>query len=266
MRRAAALAVLLALAPAVVSAAETARQILDRRKALSDGPQRWTDRREQLTMALIDAHGGRRDRALTRWERKQGAETKTLVFFEQPAEVKGTGFLSVTKPGQPAEQWMYLPDLRRVRQITARARGESFVGTDLTYHDLDVIQQLGDWTEAQAASTLRGEETVEGVACWVIALAPTAEDEPYKRVVLWLGKDDLVPRRLELFTDPDAEPTKRIAQRDVRVVGKVPVPYAIDVATPAKGSHTEIRSREVAFDEGLSDDVFTQATLERGAP
>ena len=119
---------------------------------------------------------------------------------------------------------------------------------------------------SSTTSTLRGEETVDGVACWVITLAPSAEDEPYKRIVLWLGKDDLVPRKLEFFTDPDAEPAKRIAQRDVRVVGKVPVPWAIDVATPAKGSHTEIRSSEVAFDEGLADDVFTQATLERGAP
>jgi outer membrane lipoprotein-sorting protein len=266
MRRAAALAVLLLLTPGLAPGAETARQILDRRKALTDGPQHWTDRRETLTMALLDGRGGRRERGLTRWERHDGDVTRTLVFFAQPAEVKGTGFLAFVKTGQPAEQWIYLPELRRIRQITARARGESFVGTDLTYHDLDVIQQLGDWTEAQAASTLRGEETIDGVPCWVIGLAPTAEDEPYKRIVLWLGKDDLVPRRLELFTEPDGEPAKRIDQRDVRVVGTVPVPFAIDVATPARGSHTEIRSSEVVFDEGLPDDFFTQATLERGAP
>jgi hypothetical protein len=55
--------------------------------------------------------------------------------------VKGTGFLAFTHKGRPADQWLYLPELKRVRQITARRRKESFVGTDLSYHDLDLIQE-----------------------------------------------------------------------------------------------------------------------------
>jgi Outer membrane lipoprotein-sorting protein len=66
---------------------------------------------------------------------------KAILFFLAPAEVKGTGFLAFTHKGRPADQWLYLPELKRVRQITARRRKESFVGTDLSYHDLDLIQE-----------------------------------------------------------------------------------------------------------------------------
>jgi len=249
------------------SAAETARQILDRRKALDDGPRHWTDRTERIAMKIVDGHGGERSRGLTRWERREPESlTRTLVFFDAPAEVKGTGFLAVTQPGKPADQWLWLPELKRVRQIAARARGESFVGSDFTYHDLDVIQQIGDWTEAEAHSSLQGEEAVDGVPCWAIVLAPQAADETYKKVVVWLAKDDLVPRQLAFYEDPAAEPTRRIEQRDVRLVGAVPVAHTVEVQTPAKGSHTTIASSDVAFDQHLPEDLFTEAQLERGAP
>jgi hypothetical protein len=271
MRRLVPLVVVLAvLAPLArpASAAETARQILDRRKALDDGPRHWTDRTEKIAMTIVAAHGGERTRGLTRWERRDpGDVTRTLVFFDAPAEVKGTGFLSVTRPGTPADQWLWLPELKRVRQIAARARNESFVGSDFTYHDLDVIQHIGDWTEDEAHSSLQREEAVDGVACWVIGLAPQASDEAYKKIVVWLGKDDLVPRRLAFYEDPGAgDPTRRIVQRDVRNVGAIPVPHTVEVETPAKGSHTTIVSSDVAFDQHLPDDLFTEAQLERGAP
>ena len=60
--------------------------------------------------------------------RMPGDERQSIVFFEAPAEVKGTGFLAYTHKSRPAEQWLYLPALQRVRQISRRSRNESFVG------------------------------------------------------------------------------------------------------------------------------------------
>src|SRR6185295_14573913 len=116
----------------------------------------------------------------------------TILFFLTPAEVKGTAFLAFTHKGRSADQWLYLPALKRVRQITASSRGESFVGTDLSYHDLDLVQEMPSWTEADARSSLRGEEAIDGTPTHAIELVPQREDIGYKRVVVWLGKDDLV--------------------------------------------------------------------------
>jgi outer membrane lipoprotein-sorting protein len=266
MRCSRALTVLLLLAALLPAAngAETARQILDRRKALDDTTRKWSDRQERLRMTITDARGGERRRALMLYERRlPGDERKTIVFFEAPAEVKGTGFLAFAHPGRPAEQWLYLPELQRVRQITPRSRTESFVGSDLSYQDLDIIQEMGTWSEADAASSLRGEESVDGVPTHVIELQPKREDVGYRRIVIWLGRDDLVPRRLEFFGD-GAEPVKRIAQRDIAMVGSIPVARQMAVETPARGSRTTIDSSDAAFDTGLEDDLFTQRALERG--
>jgi outer membrane lipoprotein-sorting protein len=243
---------------------ETAREILDRRKALEDTTRHWKDRHERMKFHIVDRRGGERQRELELYERREpGDEYKSIVFFLAPAEVKGTSFLAHTHKGRPADQWLYLPELQRVRQITARTRNESFVGTDLSYHDLDVIQEMPSWSEADARSRLRGEEDVDGTASHVIELAPQREDIGYRRIVIWLGKADLVPRRLEFYADGDV-PKKRVRQAEIRMVGAIPVPHLIEVETPAASTRTRIEIADVQFDQGLEPDLFTQRALERG--
>src|SRR5438034_11347731 len=187
LRPAATLMLLVGLAGAA-RAAETARQILDRRKALDDTTRHWDDRHQKMKLTIVDRRGGERVRELELFDRREpGDEQKTILFFLAPAEVKGTGFLALTHKGRPADQWLYLPELQRVRQITARTRNESFVGTDLSYHDLDLIQEMPSWSEADATSKLRADETLSGVTTHVIELTPQREDIGYHRIVLWLG-------------------------------------------------------------------------------
>jgi hypothetical protein len=252
------------VAMAGVASGETARDILDRRKALDDTTRHWDDRHQRMKLRIVDKRGGERTRELDLYERREPAdEQKAILFFLSPAEVKGTGFLAYTHKGRPADQWLYLPELKRVRQITARTRKESFVGTDLSYHDLDLIQEMVSWSENDAASSLRGEETIGGTACHVIELAPKREDIAYKKIVLWLGKDDVVPRQLEFYED-GAEPKKRLAQGEVRAVGAIPVAHRIEVKTLAAGTRTDIDISDVQFNQKLDPDLFTQRALERG--
>src|SRR5436853_4739390 len=142
--------------------AETAREILDRRKALDDTTRHWDDRHQKMKLTIYDKRGGERVREMDIYDRREpGDEQKTILFFLAPAEVKGTGFLAFTHKGRAADQWLYLPELQRVRQITARTRNESFMGTDLSYHDLDIVQEMVSWAEGDARSSLRGEESLD---------------------------------------------------------------------------------------------------------
>ena len=263
MRPAVTLMLLVGLAGAA-RAAETARQILDRRKALDDTTRHWDDRHQKMKLTILDRRGGERVREIELFDRREpGDEQKTILFFLAPAEVKGTGFLAFTHKGRAADQWLYLPELQRVRQITARTRNESFMGTDLSYHDLDLIQEMTSWTETDARSSLRGEETVEGTPTYAIELVPRREDIGYRKLVLWLGREDLLPHRLEFYED-GSEPRKRMTQGDVRSIGAIPVAHHVDAATLAAGSHTAIEITDVQFNQKLDAELFSQRYLERG--
>lgn len=264
-----------------VSAVESARQILDRRKALDETTRHWDDRQQRMKLTIADHRGSERVRELDLYERKYpGDEQKAIVFLLAPAELKGTGFLGFTHRGRSADQWLYLPELKRVRQITADTRNESFIGTDFTYHDLDLLAEMPSWSEEDASSSVRGEEAIDGILCHVIELAAHREDIGYKHIVLWLGRDDLIPRQVEFNEQPpsrvatllqtirggsdDAAPKKRVRQGEVHLVGAIPVAHRVTVETPAAGTQTKIEITDVKFNQGLDDDLFSKRHLELG--
>lgn len=279
MTRRAVAALILGLSVAgAAQAAETARQILDRERALENGERRWGDRHERLQMAVIDPQRAPRELQLDLFDKKYPrGEQRTMVYVSAPDTVKGTAFLAITHADRAADQWLYLPSSQRARRIGGEVRKQGFVGTDLTYRDLDLLAELPSWTEADAASNLRGDDTLDGVPCHVVELTPKRADIDYQRIVLWLGRDDLVARQVELYeTAPSngwfgfggdaaaAAPTRRIRQSDVRLVGKIPVPHHVEVESPSAGTKTIVTFADVTFDPGLPDDLFSQPAMEWG--
>ena len=247
-----------------VGAGETARQILDRRKALDDGAHHWTDRRQQLTFRIH----GKSDELVRDLEvsekRYPGDERKTVVFFRSPPTVAGTGFLAFNHPGKVDEQWMYLPALARTRVVSGVGRKDKFVGSDLTFRDLDILTDMGSWTEKDAASSRRDDEPVDGVACYVIDLLPTREEIGYGKIALWIGRDDLVPRKLEFHDERDGAAVRRITQADVRSIGAIPVAHRMKVETLPAGTWTDVTVGKTTFNSKLGDERFTQSALEQG--
>jgi outer membrane lipoprotein-sorting protein len=251
---------------ATAASAETARQVLDRRKQLDDTTRHWSDREQHMALTLEKKGSAPQRRALSMYERHlPGREEQALLFFEEPASIKGVGFLAFSHPGRADEQWLYLPALKRVRQIATSksARSESFVGTDLSFHDLDVLQDMTSWSEADAPATLLGEELIAGVPTYRIELKPTLADVYYPRILLWLGKEDLVTRRTEFF-DGGTAAVKRVDQSDVRTVDGIPVAHRLEAVSVVRGSRTVMEVAKVRLNQQLESDLFTQRALTRG--
>ncbi len=267
----------LAVLAAPAAAAETAREILERQRGLADGARRWSDRQQTLSMQVVDPSRAPRTLVLDLFDQHGPAGVqRTMLYLSAPRAVQGTALLAVAHPGRAADQWLYLPEQRRARRIAGAARTQPFLGTDFTYHDLDLLAEMPSWREADADAVLRGEAVVDGTPCHVIDLTPRREDIGYARIGLWLGKEDLVARRVELFAaaptsgwfgaaDEGHVPTRRITQSDVRTVGAIPVPHRAEVETPAAGTKTMVTFAKVTFDQQLPDDLFTQAALEWGS-
>lgn len=261
--------------PVLVGAAASGNDVLAKWKALNDGERKWATRQQELQFD-IEGKFGTRKRELTVYEERltvpeDGIDKKSIVFFSAPPEVKGTSFLAYTfADGSPANQWLYLPALKRVRVLAGNSRRESFVGSDLSYNDLDLLEALDAWPTKHGDTTLLGQETVEGVACDKIELPvkeSTEAGKEYARLILWLGTADLFPRRLEFYERSDPSVLrKRLTQGDVVVEGKIPVARRVVVETPEKGSRTVILAPATRFDPTLPDDLFEQAAMERGKP
>ena len=254
--------VLLACVAVSPAGATTARELLDQTRQSTT--LKWKDRVQHLAVRIVDRLGGERQRQLVMNFKKYAEErNRSIMFFESPQEVRGVSVLQWTDPHARDEQWLYLPALKRVRQISAGARHESFVGTDFSYDDLAIISEITDWTDADARTTLLRDEPQDGKPCHVIEFIPAGKDVTYGKIVTWLTTDDLVMVKFEMY-DKDGHLEKLLTLSDIRNVGGIPTAFRWEMKNEQNGSRTVVEFSEIKYDTGLSDDLFTQRSLERG--
>lgn len=275
------IAIVLVLLTARASAAVTAGPVLDHWRALEKGERWWNNRYQRMRM-IVETSGGRK-RALeidVSDLRERSLLQKSLVVFRAPADRAGIALLGHSKPGAAADQWLYTPGSGYIRRINQNARYNRFDVTDFSYHDLDLLAMMPFWSEDDARSELRGKEIVDGVACHRIEFVPRRDYIKYKRIVLWLGQEDLVPRQLEFYQAPaqppgmlarwfggsestGEEPLRRFRQWDIRSVGTIPVAHRIEAQTVQDGSRTSIEVVEVRFNQDLDVSMFHSGRLDR---
>ena len=261
-----AVALTCAAALSASAADDGARALLDRVKQLNPTTRKWTDRVQRMHLTIVDRRGGEYQRDLEVLTKRYGDDaSRSIMFFHAPPQVQGIGFLQWVAPQEPDRQWLYLPALKRTRQISGGARSESFAGTDFSYEDLAVMADVLEWSDDKAHAVLVGSETIDGHASDVIELTPTAAAEvSYAKVRLWLGRDDQVVRKYE-FVDDRGQLAKTLLLTDVRDVAGIPAAHHFEMRNERSGSHTAVELVDLRYNTGLDDEVFTQRRLEKGA-
>jgi hypothetical protein len=72
-------------------------------------------------------------------------EQENLTYFTTPFDIRGTAFIiwryledaDKGDPNRADDAWAYIPNLRRVRRISAEVKSDSLLGTDITIDDFD---------------------------------------------------------------------------------------------------------------------------------
>jgi outer membrane lipoprotein-sorting protein len=240
---------------------ESGHAILARVRALDDHDRAWQDRIQELTFSIHGRLGDRTRRLRVYEQRVSSRERRVLIRLLAPADVQNMGFLEIARSGGGSEQFLFLPEFNRVRRVSGSVKSERFIGSDLTHDDVELVTALPGWDEKDTEAVVRGSDTLDGVPCHVIDLQPKRSDVAYTRIGLWLGKQDLFVRRLDLYADGTSL-TKRIVQSDVRDVDKIPVAHLMTItpAAPAE-NRTVVTVTDTKFGVGLSDECFSQETL-----
>ncbi len=124
--------------------------------------------------------------------------SKMVLRFTAPAEVKGVALLVVNHPDRASDQWMWTPAIERDRRIALQDRSTRFFGTDFSFEDLE------ERDVDQYDYSLLGDEAVDGAPCWKIQSTPKqAKSSQYTRSVVWIRKDNYAFARIENFVKND---------------------------------------------------------------
>lgn len=238
---------------------------LEKARTLARTERSWTDRSQVLALTIVDERGNERRRKMKMFTRREpGGAEKSLGVFLEPPEVRGTAFLQHIPETGPSTQWLYLPELGRVRQINSRARRKSFMGTDFSYADLDILENVLHWTEADAV--VRRIEPPSGPKeadrVW-FALQLAGDDPTYPRIAVELSESDLLLRSIHMYGSEEA-PLKTLRFQEIRDVAGIPTALRFEMRQPDPGTYTTVDVSDLEYDAKIEAGVFTKRALERG--
>ena len=134
--------------------------------------QKRTDAKSQRYEGLLqvfDAKGKISDKRWTFERLGAHGQSKSVLRFTAPAEVKGVALLVVNHPDRASDQWMWTPAIERDRRIALQDRSTRFFGTDFSFEDLE------ERDVDQYDYALLGDETVDGAPCWKIRVDAEAD-------------------------------------------------------------------------------------------
>ena len=168
----------------------------DARSLVAEAQRRTETKSERYEglLQVFDAKGKISDKRWTLERLGSHGDSKMVLRFTAPAEVKGVALLVVNHPDRASDQWMWTPAIERDRRIALQDRSTRFFGTDFSFEDLE------ERDVNQYDYTLDGDDTVDGAACWKISSAPRrAKSSQYTRAVVWIRKDSYALARIENY-------------------------------------------------------------------
>lgn len=246
------LLVLLLGSSAILGAADNARQIIDE-------AQKRTNSRSQRYEGLLQTVDGGGKTTEKRWiQERIGAhgQSKAVIRFMAPAEVKGVALLIVNHPDRSSDQWMWTPAIERDRRIALQDRSTRFFGTDFSFEDLE------ERDVDQFDYTLLGAETVDGADCWKIQSIPKrAKSSQYTKSIAWIRKDNYAFARVESFVKDQV--VRRLNYSRISNIQGIWTARELTMADLKRGSLTRLALDKVEYNLPLKEEDFTLQAIRR---
>lgn len=245
------LAMLVLLAGSVMAA--------DEARAIVAEAQRRTNATSQSYEGLLQVFDGKGKVSDKRWTlQRQGAhgQSKMVLRFSLPAEVKGVALLVINHPDRASDQWMWTPAVERDRRIALQDRSTRFFGTDFSFEDLE------ERDVDQYDYALQGDEAVDGAMCWKIQSVPKqSKSSQYSRSLVWVRKDNYVVARIDSFSK--GEPVRRLIYTDITSVQGIWTARTLDMTDLRRGSHTRLTLDKLQYGAPMKDEDFTLQAIRR---
>jgi len=219
-----------------------------------DSVDRPADMASNSTLVLTNARGKTQEKTI----RSLSAEdnSRQIIWFLAPARDKGVAFLKIEHSDAEDDMLLWLPAFKKVRRIKSSQKGESFMGSDMSYEDM-TSRELSEYSYE-----LLGEETLDGRLCWLLLSIPDeAVESSYSRIVSWVEKSSALPLKEE-FYDRAGTLFKRKTIVYKRVESYV-LPSEIFMEDLQNGSSTRLSITEQEVDKGYGEDVFQEKNLSR---
>jgi hypothetical protein len=212
--------------------------------------QRADSQRYEGTLEVM---GGDSKIATKRWTFERigsFGQSKAILRFTAPPEVKGVGLLVVNHPDRASDQWLWRPAIGRDQRIALQDRSTRFFGTDFSFEDLE--ERDVDQYDFQLLAD-------EGGA-WKIESRPRKASQ-YTYSCLWIKKDNYTIQKVEAYNRKGL--VRVIDYKDYEQVKGIWSARTTEVLDVTRMSRTVLRYGQLVYNLPLKEDEFTLQALRR---
>jgi outer membrane lipoprotein-sorting protein len=201
------------------------------------------DKQGIVAIILIEKDGEEKVREA---EMFQKGRNKKLYRYTKPEKQAGIATLSLPD----GVMWLYMPAFGNPKKVTLLAKSQAFTGTDFSYEDM----ATEPWSERFFP---RLAETREDA--YILELTPRGDKSSYSKVIVTQDKTNFYPIKME-FYDKGGKKFKE-STYVYEKIGKYWNAKEVIMTNLKKQHSTKIELKDVVFDQGLSDDLFTVESL-----
>ncbi len=228
------------------------------------------DQTSTFTVTLEDASGNKKKSIYRRYWKDYGGKgnviEKMMLFTEFPPDSKGGAFMRTAftpESGKSAEQWIYLPVLRKTRRVTIRDPGDRFLNSDLTYQDVS-FRPLDD-----DQHFYKGMDDLGGESFYKVESTPRTKGGLYSKRLFWIDKGDdaagweqCVVKKIAYYDSKGVLLKEQLL--DWQKVGDAWMWRRVVVTDLQERHKSTFEMSDVEVDSGLSDRQFSKRTLKSG--
>lgn len=233
-------------------AADDGRRIIDE-------AQKRTDVKSERYEGLLETVSESGERAEKRWAFERlgsHGQSKVVIAFKSPPEVKGVALLIVNHPDRASDQWMWTPAIERDRRIALQDRSTRFFGTDFSFEDLE------ERDVDQYDYTLLGDDTIDGAATWKIQSTPKqTKTSQYSKSLVWIRKDNYAWARVESYVKDQA--VRRLNYSNIGNVQGIWTARQLEMFDLRRNSRTRLTLDKLEYNVPLKEDDFTLQAIRR---
>ena len=205
------------------------------------------DQTMNMKLVLVSKDGNEREREIVMYQK---GSDKRMGKFLSPADQKGIAFLSLPD----GVMYIYLPAFKKTRRIASHVKNTKFAGTDFTYEDMEA----GEYANKYSAKMLGSEGDQ-----YVLQLIPKpGVQSEYSMLKLWVERERYVPTKIEYY-DKGNNLYKLMTRDRIEKIDGYWFARESEMHDLKSGRKTRMILQKVQFDQGLSDDLFTERYLTR---
>ena len=224
-------------------------------RKIMQGVYQQDDSRDTTLRAVFDVFdkdGHKQQKRFVLLRLGSPVDSRTLVRFTDPPELRGVTLLSLNHPGQGDRQWIYTPATDRVRSLAPRDRSERFAGTDFTYEDI-AERALDDFVYR----LINDNEAMDGHPAFKIAATPADPSRSqYKFIYYWVAQDVPCILFAEMY-DLTGAKVRTLHGSQLKKVSGIWGARRTEVSSVLENTRTTLTIDEVHFNRGLAEEQFT---------